>query len=166
MGVVNVRLKIKAQRIKFITRLLNSKKERSWKSLAEYFLGKYKNLNINTHILKCKIINTKENFKSIQNIYREMLIAWTDLDLSRDKESVQQILHEPLHGNVNIPQNTKISRLMGFQINLIQDIWDFKINDFKPLVGLITNGIFRRHYNQIKDNFPRQWLRILKNEDP
>ena len=26
--------------------------------------------------------------------------------------------------------------------------------------------IFRRHYNQIKDNFPRQWLRTLKNEDP
>ena len=95
-----------------------------------------------------------------------MLIAWTDLDLSRDTESVQQILHEPLHGNVNISQNTKISRLMGFQINLVQDIWDFKTNDFKPVVGLITNGLFRRHYNQIKDNFPRQWVRILKNEDP
>ena len=95
-----------------------------------------------------------------------MLIAWTDLDLSRDTESVQQILHEPLHDNVNISQNTKISRLMGFQINLVQDIWDFKTNDFKPVVGLITNGLFRRHYNQIKDNFPRQWVRILKNEDP
>ena len=110
MGVVNVRLKIKAQRIKFITRLSNS----------EYFLGKYKNLNINTHILKCKIIYRKENFKSIPNIYREMLIAWTDLELSRDT----QVLHEPLHGNVNIPQNTKISRLIGFQINLVQNIWD------------------------------------------
>ena len=95
-----------------------------------------------------------------------MLIAWTDLDLSRDTESVQQILHEPLHGNVNISQNTKISRLIGFQLNLVQDIWDFKTNDFKPVVGLITNGLFRRHYNQIKDNFPRQWVRILKNEDP
>ena len=165
MGVLNVQLKIKAQRIKFIIRLLNAEGEGSWKSLAEYFLCKYKNLNINTHILKCKIINKKENFKSIPNIYREMLINWTDLDLSRDMESVQQILHEPLHGNVNIPQNTKISTLIGFQINLVQDIWDFKKNDFKPF-GLITNGIFRRHYNQIKDNFPRQWLRILKNEDP
>ena len=55
---------------------------------------------------------------------------------------------------------------MGFQISLVQDIWDFKTNDFKPVVGLITNGLFRRHYNQIKDNFPRQWARILKNEDP
>ena len=95
-----------------------------------------------------------------------MLVAWTDLDLSRDTESVQQVLHEPLHDNVNIPQHTKISRLIGFQINLVQNIWDFKTNDLKPFVGLITNGIFRRHYNQIKDNFPRQWLRILKNEDP
>ena len=56
--------------------------------------------------------------------------------------------------------------MIGFQLNLVQDIWDFKTNDFKPFVGLITNGIFRRHYNQIKDNFPRQWLRILKNENP
>ena len=166
MGVVNVRLKIKAQRIKFITRLLNSEGEGLWKSLAEYFLSTYKNLNINTHILKCKIINRKENFKSIPNIYREMLVAWTDLELSRATESVQQVLHEPLHDNVNIPQHTKISRLIGFQLNLVQDIWDFKTNDFKPFVGLITNGIFRRHYNHIKDNFPRQWLRILKNENP
>ena len=87
MGVVNVRLKIKAQRIKFITRLLNSEGEVSWKSLAEYFLGKYKNLNINTHILKCKILNRKENFKSIPNIYREMLIAWTDLVYSDTNEN-------------------------------------------------------------------------------
>ena len=84
MGVVNVRLKIKAQRIKFITRLLNSEGDGLWKSLAEYFLSTYKNLNINTHILKYKIINRKENFKSIPNIYREMLVAWTDLELSRD----------------------------------------------------------------------------------
>ena len=54
MGVVNVRLKIKAEG------------EGSWKSLAENFLGKYKHLNINTHILKCKII-----FKNnILNLYR------------------------------------------------------------------------------------------------
>ena len=166
MGVVNVRLKIKAQRIKFITRLLNSEGDGLWKSLAEYFLSTYKNLNINTHILKRKIINRKENFKSIPNIYLEMLVAWTYLELSRDTESVQQVLHEPLHDNVNIPQHTKISRLIGFQLNFVQEIWDFKTNDFKPFVGLITNGIFRRHYNQIKDNFPRQWLRILKNENP
>ena len=106
MGVVNFRSKIKAQRIKFITRLLNSEGEGAWKSLAEHFLGQYRNLNINTHILKCKIINRKANFKSIPNIYRE-----------------------PLHGNVNIPQNTKISRLIGFQLNLVQDI--FFRNDFR-----------------------------------
>ena len=75
-------------------------------------------------------------------------------------------MHEPLHGNVNIPQNTKISRLSGFHINLVRDIWDFKTNYFKRFIGLITNRLFRRHYNQIKDNFPGQWLRTLKTEDP
>ena len=90
------------------------------------------------------------------NIYREMLIAWTDLDLIRHTESVHEILHEPLHGNVNIPQNTKISRLIGFHINLVRDIWDFKTNDFKRFIDLITNRLFQRHYNQIRDNFPGQ----------
>ena len=37
---------------------------------------------------------------------------------------------------------------------------------FKRFVGLITNGLFQRHYNQIKANFPGQWLRTLKTEDP
>ena len=55
-----------------------------------------------------------------------MLMAWTDIDLSRDTESVQQILHEHLHGNVNIPQKTKMSSLIGFQTYLVKDICDFK----------------------------------------
>ena len=38
MGVVNVRLKIKAQIIKFIIRLLNEEGKGTWKLLAEYFL--------------------------------------------------------------------------------------------------------------------------------
>ena len=37
LGVVNVRLKIKAQRVKFITRLLNLEGDGLWKSLAEFF---------------------------------------------------------------------------------------------------------------------------------
>ena len=85
------------------------------------FLGKYKNLNIDTlHVLKCKISNRKENFKSVPDVYREMLIAWTNT------ESVQQILHEPLHGNVNTAQNTKTGMLIGCHINLVRDVWDFK----------------------------------------
>ena len=55
---------------------------------------KYKNLNIDTHVLKCKIINRNENFKSMTNIYREMLIAWMDLELSHHMKSIQQIYHK------------------------------------------------------------------------
>ena len=46
------------------------------------------------------------------------------------------------HGNVHIAQNMKISRLIGFHINLVMDIWDFKTNDFKRFIGLITNRLF------------------------
>ena len=51
----------------------------------QIFLGKFKNLNIDTRVLKCKIINRKENFKSMPNIYREMLIALKDLDLANHR---------------------------------------------------------------------------------
>ena len=135
MGVVNVRLKIKAQRVKFITRILSGDGDGLWKSLAEHFIGKYKYYNINTDILKCKIINRKVHFKAMPNIYREMLQAWSDLDLTRCTESVQQILHEPLHGNENIPLNITENTLTHYNVKLVRDIWDLRTSDFREFVG-------------------------------
>ena len=50
------------------------------------------------------------------SIYREMLKVWGDLDLTRCTESVQQILHEPLHCNVNVPLNTTENTLISYRI--------------------------------------------------
>ena len=166
LGVVNVRLKIKAQRVKFITRLLSGDGDGLWKSLAEHFIGKYKNYYINTDILKCKIINRKVHFKTMPSIYREMLKAWSDLDLTRSTESVQQILQEPLHGNENIPLNITENTLTHYRIKLVRDIWDLRTNDFREFVGLRTNATFCKLYNDIKANLPRQWIRTLKSDDP
>ena len=135
MGVVNVRLKIKAQRVKFITRLLSGDGDGLWKSLAEHFIGKYK-YNINTDILKCKIINRNVHFKTMPSIYREMLKAWSDLDLTRCMESVQKILHEPLHGNENIPLNITENTLIHYHIKLVRDIWDLGRTTLGNLLGL------------------------------
>ena len=44
LGVVNIRQNIKAQRIKFISRLLSFEGEGNWKALADHFLGQYKKL--------------------------------------------------------------------------------------------------------------------------
>ena len=166
LGVVNVRLKIKAQRVKFITRLLSGDGDGLWKSLAEHFIGKYKYYNINTDILKCKIINRKVHFKTMPSIYREMLKAWSDLDLTRCTESVQQIFHEPLHGNENIPLNITENTLIHYNIKLVRDIWNLRTNDFRKFVGLRTNATFRKLHNDIKANLPRQWIRTLKSDDP
>ena len=166
LGVVNVRLKIKAQRVKFITRLLSGDGDGLWKSLAEHFIGKYKYYNINTDILKCKIINRKVHFKTMPSIYREMLKAWSDLDLTRCTESVQQILHEPLHGNENIPLNITENTLIHYNIKLVRDIWNLRTNDFRKFVGLRTNATFRKLHDDIKANLPRQWIRTLKSDDP
>ena len=73
LGFVNVRLKIKAQRIKFISRLLSFEGGGgNWKSLADYFLGQYKQFNLDLNTLKCNIVNKPNNFKTMPNIYKEM----------------------------------------------------------------------------------------------
>ena len=87
LGVVNVRLKIKAQRIKFISRLLSFEGEGNWKALADYFLGQYKQFNLDLNILKCNIENTPNNFKTMPNIYKEMLLAWADIDITHNTDS-------------------------------------------------------------------------------
>ena len=95
-----------------------------------------------------------------------MLKAWSDLDLTRCTESVQQILHEPLHGNENIPVNITENTLTQYNIKLVRDIWDLRTNDFRKFVGLRTNATSRKLYNDIKANLPGQWIRTLKSDDP
>ena len=51
MEIVNIRLKIKALRIKCISRLLSLEGEGNWKALADHFLGQYKNFNIDRNVL-------------------------------------------------------------------------------------------------------------------
>ena len=62
---VNILFEIKAQIIKFISRLLS----------FDHFFGQYKNFNIDRIVLKCKIINKPSNFKSMPNIYKELLLV-------------------------------------------------------------------------------------------
>ena len=153
LGVVNVRLKIKAQRVKFITRLLSRDGDGLWKSLAEHFIGKYKYYNINTDILKCKIINRKVHFKTMPSIYREMLKAWSDLDLTRCTESVQQILQEPLHGNENIPLNITENTLIHYRIKLVRDIWDLGRTTLGNLLGLEPTRPFANFIMTLRQNY-------------
>ena len=88
LGVVNVRLKIKAQRIKFISRLLSCEVEGNWKSLADYFLGQYNFFfNLDLNILKCNIEIKPNNFKTMPKIYKEMLLAWADIDITHNTDS-------------------------------------------------------------------------------
>ena len=100
------------------------------------------------------------------SIYREMLNAWSDLDIARCTESVQQILHEPLHGNAHLPLNITENTLIHYHIKLVKDIWDLRTNDVMEFVGLRTNAIFRKVYNDIKANLPGQWIRTLKSDVP
>ena len=161
LGVVNIRQKIKAQRIKYITRFLSLEGEGTWKILAEHFMGQYKNLNLKVNVLKCKVKKNKCHFLNMPNIYRECLLAWTDLDITREISSVQQILNEPLHDNplLGVERTWKIAS-MG--LNLVADIWDETIDDFRQVAGLRSSPALRQQIADIKVAFPQPWIDILK----
>ena len=164
LGVVNVRLKIKAQRIKFISRLLSFEGEGNWKALADHFLGQYKNFNIQTNILKCNINNKPSNFKSMPNIYKEMLLAWADMDITHETDSYQTILYEPIHDNPHLG-NTHYIHLSKADMHLVRDIWDVGTNDFTDWAGCSTSRPFYCQIEHIHELFPQDWLRTLRTSE-
>ena len=164
LGVVNVRLKIKEQRIKFISRLLSFEGEGNWKALADYFLGQYKQFNLDLNILKCNIENKPNNFKKMPNIYKEMLLAWADIDITHNTDSYQTILYEPIHDNPKLG-NTHYTQLTKEDMHLVRDIWNVGTDDFTNWVGCSTSRLFYCQIEQLHALFPQDWLNTLKTTD-
>ena len=160
MGVVNIWKKIKAQRIKLLSRLLRCEGEGNWKVLADNVLGQYKNFNIQIKVLKCNIINKPSNFKSMPNIYKEMLLAWADMDITHKTDSYQTILYEPIHGNPQIGK-THYTHLSKTAIDLVRDMWD----EGTEWDGWSTGRPFYCQIEQLHELFPNNRLRTLRNSD-
>ena len=67
---------------------------------------------------ECNIENKPNNFKTMPNIYTEMLLAWADIDITHNTHSYQTILYEPIHdnpklGNTHYTQLTKENMHLG-----------------------------------------------------
>ena len=87
-------------------------------SFSRLLFRPYNFLNLDLNILKCNIENKPNNFKSMPNIYMEMLLAWADMDITHNTDSYQTILYEPIHdnpklGNTHYTQLTKENMHLG-----------------------------------------------------
>ena len=84
---VNVRLKIKALRVKFITIILSGDGDGLWKSMPEHFIGKYKYYNINTDILKCTFqsnaVHLSGNVESLERPGLNTLLGESSANFAR-----------------------------------------------------------------------------------
>ena len=80
--------------------------------------------NIETNVLKCKIKNKRDNFQSMPNIYKKMLLAWADMDITHNTATYQTILYEPIHDNPK-SRNTHYTRLSKNNINYASNLGIF-----------------------------------------
>ena len=98
------------------------------------------------------------------NIYKEMLLAWADIDITHNTDSYQTILYEPIHDNSKLG-NTHYTHLTKENMHLVRDIWNVGTDDFIDWVGCSTSRLFYFQIQQLHACFPQDWLNTLKTTD-
>ena len=76
--------------------------------------------------MKCTIEDKSNNFKSILNIYKEMLLAWADMDITHNTDSYP-ILYESILDYTHLSNN-----------NTVRDGWNVGTDDFNDWARLFN----------------------------
>lgn len=101
LNIPDIQLKMKAFRLKFLKRFLDTSYTAVWKETMQYFLRSICNLNFTYECLYLKY-----NKKMLQNIpvfYSEMLLAWNEIGHHVEHStSIAFIYNQPLFHNPNI----------------------------------------------------------------
>ena len=98
------------------------------------------------------------------NIYKELLLAWADMDITHETDSYQTILYEPIHDNPHLG-NTHYIHLSKADMHLVRDIWDVETDDFMDCAGCSTSRPFYCQIENIHEHFSQDWLRTLRTSD-
>ena len=68
------------------------------------------------------------------NIYKDMLLAWADIDITNNTDSYQTILYEPIHDKPKLG-NTHYTQLIKENMHLVRDIRNVGTDDFIDWAG-------------------------------
>ena len=171
-GIVNISKKIQAQRAMCIVNMLQC--EHKCATLFKYFIGSYRNANLNFDILYCKFNVHGNNIfcSNMPVLYREMLKAWEILQVRPSMTKCRnkwEILAQPLFGNILMKgNNIWVKQLAEHGIIRICHIWNegkqafyvyeeilakYKLNFVLPAKYL---------YNKLLKLLPASWKILLK----
>ena len=81
LNLIDIPIKVKAQRIKYISRLFLPCGSVKWKALADYFIGLYRGVSLGRTILTSCIFPYAGNIVQMPQIYKECIKAWTLADV-------------------------------------------------------------------------------------
>ena len=109
LGLVDVSLKVKAQRIKYISRLIMPGFSYKWQVLADYFIGLYRGSCMGRVILKSHIFPYAANIANMPAIYKECIKAWYAINVvhTMSPRTQEHVLDTPVFLNTKLTFRNK-----------------------------------------------------------
>ena len=175
LGLVDISLKIKAQRIKYISHLFTSRFSDKWQILADYFIGLYRGSCMGRIILKSYIFPRAANIINMPTIYKDCLRAWHSVGVINTKppSTMAHVLDTPIFLNTGLTLGNKRPLFNAdFITNGLRTVGDL-INDadefMEPASCLHRFSIESNAANilllgRIIEYIPHQWKRALIND--
>jgi hypothetical protein len=170
LNLVDIKLKIKAQRAMWISKIWQNSFDK-WAILADYFIGQYKNTNLGKDILVCKI-HWYRNIQHTCQIYREFVDAWNCLQVIPDpgKMNTLSVLDQNLFLNPNITfgDQNSIFFYVEYINSGLQHIYDIVVDqklksfeDLLPTLGLKNTKRNRNKYEKLCQTIPKEWMGLI-----
>lgn len=165
--------KIKAFRLKFLSKITNPDCKALWKDTFSYFMNNTFKMNMSGEYLYMKYI--PKLCKVLPNVYRTMLDAWNELqpniETIYDNES---IFRQPLFLNPRITYNDKVINFECFVragITQLKDMTDecvpgiLSLPDIRKIIlekcSDITERDINKAYSIICTSIPFEWFQII-----
>ena len=168
LNIVDVELKSQSLILSWLSRLLDNKIEGKWKVLFEFFLGKWKGLQLGSNVLKCYLM--QQSLKDMPSFYKtalECFIRFTKPNRVEPKQ-VEQIYNEPLFQNALTAKESLLveESWTNSGISLLRHICYEYVPGFlsEDAIKELIGGEYRRgSLGAVVRQLPKEWVEIVNS---
>lgn len=175
LGLVDISLKIKAQRIKYISHLFTPAFSNKWQVLSDYFIGLYRGSCMGRIILKSRIFPYAANIVNMPVMYKECLKAWHSISVVNTKSpnTRELVLDTPVFLNAKLALRNQIplfnADFITSGLRTIGDLISKEDEFLEPELCLRKFAIEptaanRAFVKAIIERVPHEWRRALNND--
>ena len=184
MAVTDINRKMQATRLQWVSRLYREEDNSKWRNLMEFFLDKFKSLNLGKNVFKTYLDPRSAHASHLPQFYITMLKDWVTLTNNKRMapKSLPLIYNEPLFFNKFIPHTTiyeGVPKMLSpynwrgkQEFNNFRTIGDM-CHQYKKgfhteleLQDMTGNNNIRAVSAIVIKNMPRDWRIKIRNDEP